>query len=234
MTKSDRATVGADEDESEDFVRARLLRAAEQEFAEHEPGTVQMEAIAKRAGVSRATAFRRLGSFSEVVVQVALRRAHRHIAAVQELMAAETSVFAKVEAALVYTARELPTDAAIAAMIAQHSTAGNDPRVHEQAVEAMGAVVREGQRTGEIRSDVDFHDLIDYLVEQTYLAAEAADRSEAAVRKRFRQFIVPAIEARDGPGGEILSRARELQDTVAAALSAAQSLTERLQGRTTK
>ncbi|MGV0791171.1 TetR/AcrR family transcriptional regulator [Mycolicibacterium sp. XJ1819] len=227
-------TAGNAEDQTEDFVRDRLLRAAEQEFAANEPGTVQMEAIARRAGVSRATAFRRLGSFSEVVVQVALRRAQRHIAAVQDLMETESGVFAKLEAALVYTARELPTDAAIAALIAQHSTASNDPRVHEQAVGAMGAVVREGQRTGEIRTDVGLDDLIVFLVEQTYLAAEAPDRSEAAVRRRFRRFVVPAIEARDGPGGEILSRAKELQDTIATAMSAAQRLTERLQEGQTK
>ncbi|WP_232007185.1 TetR/AcrR family transcriptional regulator [Mycobacterium intermedium] len=209
-----------------------MIHAAEEVFAETEPGAVQMEAIAKRAGVSRATAFRRMGSISEVVVQVAIRRAQRHIAAVQELMAAQTGVFAKVEAALIYTARELPTDASIAALIAQHSTGSNDPRVHEAAVGAMGPVVREGQRNGEIRTDVPFDDLIDFLVEQTYLAAEGVDRSEAAVRKRFRQFVVPAIEARDGHGGDILSRARELRDTAAATAAAAQSLVEQLEGRT--
>ncbi|MBX5486386.1 MAG: helix-turn-helix transcriptional regulator, partial [Mycolicibacterium hassiacum] len=77
--------VGGDDD----YIKAKLLRAAEEEFIENPEGGVQMEAIAKRAGVSRATAFRRLGSISEVVVQVALRRSQRHIAAVKELMAAE-------------------------------------------------------------------------------------------------------------------------------------------------
>ncbi|SEH74336.1 regulatory protein, tetR family [Mycolicibacterium rutilum] len=215
--------------EDDDFVRTRLISAAEQEFAENAGGTVQMEAIAKRAGVSRATAFRRLGSISEVVVQVAMRRARRHIDAVQEVMAAESAVFAKIEAALIYTARELPTDASIAALIAQHSTAANDPRVHQAAVGAMGDVIREGQRRSEIRDDVELDDLIDFLVEQTYLAAEAIDRSETAVRKRFRQFVVPAIEARGGSGGEAIAQARELEAAAAAALAAAQRLTEQLE-----
>lgn len=216
-------------EEDEDFVRSRLISAAEQEFAENDAVTVQMEAIAKRAGVSRATAFRRLGSISEVVVQVAMRRARRHIAAVQELMAAESEVFAKIEAALIYTARELPTDASIAALIAQHSTSANDARVHQAAVGAMGDVIREGRRRGEIRDDIEIDDVVDFLVEQTYLAAEAVDRSEAAVRKRFRQFVVPAIEARHGVGGDALAQARELQAAAAAAMAAAQRLTEQLE-----
>lgn len=215
--------------DDDDYVRARLIAAAEQEFAENPDGIPQMEAIAKRAGVSRATAFRRLGSIHDVIVQVALRRARRHIAAVQELMTAQHGVFSKLEAALIYTARELPTDASIAALIAQHSTSVNDSRVHQAAVGAMSEVLAEGQRTGEIRDDVALDDLVDFLVEQTYLAAESKDRSEAAVRKRFQTFIVPAIEARQGPGGEVLSRARELQETVTAALAAARSLTEQLE-----
>jgi len=228
--------------DDDDYVRARLIAAAEQEFAENPDGIPQMEAIAKRAGVSRATAFRRLGNIHDVIVQVALRRAihdvivqvalrraRRHIAAVQELMTAQHGVFSKLEAALIYTARELPTDASIAALIAQHSTSVNDSRVHQAAVGAMGEVLAEGQRTGEIRDDVALDDLVDFLVEQTYLAAESKDRSEAAVRKRFQTFIVPAIEARQGPGGEVLSRARELQETVTAALAAARSLTEQLE-----
>ena len=67
-------------------IRDRLIRAADAEIEARGTSVVQMEAVAKRAGVSRATAFRRLGSVSEVVIQVALLRAQRHIAAVHQLM----------------------------------------------------------------------------------------------------------------------------------------------------
>src|SRR5271167_52502 len=112
-----------------------------------------MEAVAKIAGVSRATAFRQLGSVSEMLVQVALLRARRHVAAVESVMAARTGVFAKLEAAMVYTTRELPTDPSIAALIARHSETVHDPRVHQVAEDAVGAILLQGQRTSQVRND---------------------------------------------------------------------------------
>jgi AcrR family transcriptional regulator len=205
-------------------VRSRLIRAADAEIADHGINDVRMEAIARRAGVSRATAFRQLGSLSEVLVQVALLRSQRHITAVHELMKCKTGAFAKVEAALIYTARELPTDPSITALIAQHSASIHDPRVHAAAVGVMGPVLREGQRNGEIRTDVGLDELIDFLVEQTYLAAEEIDRSEEPVRKRFRHFVAPALEARDMSRGELLSRTREVEDAISSATEALQNL----------
>jgi AcrR family transcriptional regulator len=209
-------------------VKARLIRAAAAEIEARGTSAVQMEAIASRAGVSRATAFRRLGSIAEVLIQVALLRAQRHIAAVHELMGAKIGVFAKVEAALIYTARELPTDPSIAALIAGHSTSVRDPRVHQAAVGVMGPVLEEGQRNGELRTDLPLDELIDFLVEQTYLAAEEIDRSEQVVRSRFRHFVVPALEARGGIGGEFVSRTREVEGAVSAAMEALQNLASEL------
>jgi AcrR family transcriptional regulator len=204
-------------------VKARLIRAADAEIAEHGISGLQTEAVAKRAGVSRATAFRQLGNVSEVVVQVSLLRAQRHIEAVRQLMAGRSGAFAKIEAALIYTARELPTDPTIVALMAQHSASVHDPRVHENAVGVMGPVLEEGRRNGEIRTDIGLDELVDFLVEQTYLAAEELERSEGTVRKRFRHFVIPAIETRGG-GGELVSRRREVEDAVSAAQEALQNL----------
>jgi AcrR family transcriptional regulator len=217
-------TVASIADRDGETVKARLIRAAADEIEERGTSAVQMEAIAKRAGVSRATAFRRLGNTSEVVIQVAMVRAQRHITAVHQLMQAKTGVFAKVEAALIYTARELPTDPSIAALIAGHSASVHDPRVHKSALGVMGPVLEEGQRNGEVRTDLELDELVDFLVEQTYLAAEEIDRSEQVVRKRFRHFVVPALEARGGLAGEFISRTREVEGAVSAALEALQNL----------
>jgi AcrR family transcriptional regulator len=208
-------------------VKARLVRAAEAEIAERGIQGLQMDSVAKRAGVSRATAFRQLGSVSEVLIQVALLRAQRHIEAVDRLMSGKTGAFAKIEAALIYTARELPTDPSIAAMMAQHSATVHDPRVHQAAVGIMGPVLDEGRRNGEIRTDIGVDELIDFLVEQTYLAAEEIDRSPAVTRKRFRHFVIPAIETRSG-GGELVSRAREVAEAVTIAQNALHDLAREL------
>jgi AcrR family transcriptional regulator len=209
-------------------VKARLIRAAEAEIAAHGTDALQMEAVAKRAGVSRATAFRQLGSISEVLVQVVLLRSQRHIAEVHRLMDNQAGVLAKIEAALIYTARELPTDPSIAALIARHSASLHDARVHTLCIELLGPALLEGQRRGEIRVDLELDDIVKFVVEQTYLAAEEPDRSEDAVRKRFRQFVVPAVEARGCLGGEYASRVSEVEHAVSAAREALDNLAQKI------
>jgi AcrR family transcriptional regulator len=209
-------------------VKDRLIRAADAEIAEHGIAAVQMETVAKSVGVSRATAFRQLGSVSELLVQVALLRARRHVAEVQALMAGKTGAFTRLEAAMIYTTRELPTDPSISALIAQHSASVHDPHVHRVAVDAVGHVLEEGQRNGEVRDDLEIDELVDYLVEQTYIAAEELDRSPDEVRRRFRHFIIPALAASSGPGGERLSRTREVEDAVGTAIEALNNLADQL------
>lgn len=210
-------------------VKDRLIRAADAEIAARGIGAVQMETIARNVGVSRATAFRQLGSVSEMLVQVALLRARRHVSAVQVLMAGKAGVFAKLEAAMVYTTRELPTDPSISALIARHSASVHDPHVHQVAVDAVGPVLEEGRRNGEVRDDLEIGELVDFLVEQTYLAAEEFDRSPDEVRRRFRHFIIPGLAASGGPGGERLSRTREVEDAAGTAIEALSNLVDHLQ-----
>jgi AcrR family transcriptional regulator len=209
-------------------VKDRLIRAADAEIAARGIDAVQMDAVAKNAGVSRATAFRQLGSVSEMLVQVALLRARRHVAAVEGIMAGKTGVFAKLEAALVYTARELPSDPSIAALIAQHSKSVHDPRVHRVAVDAMAPVLIEGRQTGEIRTDIEVDEMVDFLVEQTYLAAEEIERSDDETRRRFRHFVIPALAAPNGSGGEHVSRTMEVQNAIAGTLDALNNLADQL------
>jgi AcrR family transcriptional regulator len=209
-------------------VKDRLIRAADAEIAERGIPGVQMETVAKNAGVSRATAFRQLGSVSEMLVHVALLRARRHVAEVQALMAARTGAFAKLEAAMVYTTRELPTDPTISALIAQHSASTHHPHVHRVAVDAVGPVLAEGQRNGEVRDDLEIDELIDFMVEQTFVAAEELDRSADEVRRRFRHFIIPALATSGSPGGEHLSRTREAEKAVDAAIEALCTLSDHL------
>ena len=103
------------------------------------------------------------------------------------------------------------------------------PAALERAVDDLvGAVLREGQCRGEVRTDLDLDDLVDFLVEQTYLAAESIDRSENTVRKRFRRFVTPALEAHGCCGGEHQSRVTEVEYAVAAAQEALENLTQKL------
>ena len=185
-------------------VRERLIEAADAEIAFSGDASPKIEAVASRAGVSRATAYRQLGTISEMLVQVALLRARRHVRAVESLMANQTGVLEKFEAAMMYTTRELPKDLTTATLINQHSASIHDPRVLDVAIALMGPVLRMGVSNGEIRGDLSTGDLARFLVEQTYLAAGQPDRSEQAVANRFRHFIAPVLMGRSH-GNECVS-----------------------------
>ncbi|MGO9100220.1 MAG: hypothetical protein ACLP9Y_12580 [Mycobacterium sp.] len=79
-----------------------------------------------------------------------------------------------------------------------------------------------------MRTDLPVSELVDFLVEQTYLAAEELDRSADAVRRRFRHFLVPSLEARDGSGGEYRSRTKEVEHAVGVAIEALGDLARHL------
>ena len=64
---------------------------------------------------------------------------------------------------------------------------------YEMINEMVRPTIADGQHSGELRSDVDIDAIIDYIVEQSYFATHAQDRSVRAVKKRFRLFIEPAI-----------------------------------------
>ncbi|MET7773443.1 TetR family transcriptional regulator [Nocardia sp. NPDC005366] len=199
--------------------RERLIHAADEEMRAQHTAAVTMAAVAARAGVSRATAFRQLGGSREMVVQVGLLRAQRHIERARERMAAQDDVFAKMEDVMAYNARELPEDPVIVAMMAQHSASVRHPDIQAVTTTVSGPVLLEGQQSGLIRTDVSMPELIDFLIEQTYLAAEDPQRSEEAARLRFRRFVAPAIRPQPTPS-ESATIAAELDQALTAATDA--------------
>jgi len=215
-------------DVDDDSVRARLVRAADEEMTRQGTTSVTMAAVAGRAGVSRATAFRQLGGTSEMIIQVGLHRSRKHIARVQEIMDSHADVFAKMEDAMVYTTRELPGDPVIQALMAQRAAAVRDQDIHSVTSAINGPVLRAGQADGLIRTDIPIAEMTDFIIEQTYLAAEYPDRSEEAARHRFRTFVAPALRPQPDPAtppdGELESALAAASDAIAAASTAAARL----------
>lgn len=62
----------------DESVQARLVCAADEEMRRQSTAAVTMAAVAERAGVSRATAFRHFGSASRMIIQVGIHRARTH------------------------------------------------------------------------------------------------------------------------------------------------------------
>ena len=177
-------------------IRDRLIEAADVELAEFGTLTGRFEAVAHRAGVSRATAYRQLGSVSELMTQVGLRRAKRYLFGLSEAMDRETGTLAKLAAALVFGAQVLPGEPIVLRLVARQFSAVVDPEIYAMINDRIRPIVSNGQRLHEIRSDIEVDSIIGYLVEQSYFATHAVDRSERAVLERFRLFIEPAMAPR--------------------------------------
>jgi|KBSSwiStaDraftv2_1062776.scaffolds.fasta_scaffold28536_3 AcrR family transcriptional regulator len=179
-------------------LRDRLIEAADVELTESGTLTGRIEAVAHRAGVSRATAYRQVGSVSELLTQVGLRRAWRYLTGLRDAVDAEAGAIAKLEAAMIYGARVLPLDSIVADLIARQFTAGRDPEVYEMMNRMIRPTVEAGQRSGELRSDIGVDRIIDYLTEQSYFATFAEDTSAQTVSRRFRTFMEPVISPSAG------------------------------------
>jgi AcrR family transcriptional regulator len=212
-----------------DSVRDRLIRAADVWLHRHGVDQLSIGAVAAAAGVSRATAFRKLGGRDQLVVAVALARGDRFARECSAEMAARVGAFAKLEAAFLYLVRELPNDPIIRELFALRSPDDLGAEADAIATATLGNVVEAGQAAGELRDDVPASEIVHWTVEQLYLAVLQADRSPAAVIKRVRTFLTPALSARRDHelSGSIQSRIQSLEfalEHAREALSALQGL----------
>ena len=178
-----------------DSVRDRLIRAADAALQRDGADGVSIDAVAAEAGVSRATAFRQLGKRDDMIVAVALVRSRRCTGECAVLMRRHTGVIAKLEAAFVHLVRELSSDPIVRLLFASRAPDDLGPGVREEAVAILGPVIEAGRAAGEIRTDISLDQIIDWTVEQLYLAMQKVDRSEGAVVDRIQTFLAPALAA---------------------------------------
>ena len=207
-------------------VRDRLIRAADLALRRHGVDQVSIEAVAAAAGVSRATAFRQLGGHDQMIIAVALSRSHRFARECSAVMARYVGAVAKLEAAFIYLVDELPNDPIIRELFAL--TPGGDfgPEAHAIAAATLGPAIEAGRAAGEVRDDVPTDEMVRWTVEQLYLAVLRTDRTEAAVVRRVRAFLVPALGAHGDRefSGDVLSRIESLDFALGQAREALKAL----------
>jgi AcrR family transcriptional regulator len=175
--------------------RERLVRAADEALRGRGVDEVSIDDVAAAAGVSRATAFRQLGGRDQMIIAVALARSHDFARECETVMARHTGSFAKLEAGLVYLANELPSDPIMREFFVL--TRGGDFGAEALTVAAgiLGPAIDDGRRVGQVRNDIGVDEMVRWTVEQLYLAVLQSDRSEEAVVRRVRTFLVPALTA---------------------------------------
>ena len=212
-----------------DSVRDRLIRTADAWLRHHGVDQLSIEAIAAAAGVSRATAFRKLGGRDQLVVAVALARSDGFVRECAAEMGRHVGTFAKLESAFLYLIRELPNDPIIRELFALKPGGDFGPEAEAIANATLGPAIEAGRAAGEVRDDVPTDEIVHWTVEQLYLAASQTDRSPAAAVKRVRTFLTPALSAQrtHESSGSIRSRVESLDfalERAREALSALQDL----------
>lgn len=209
-----------------DSVRDRLIRTADVWLRRHDVGELSIEAIAAAAHVSRATAFRKLGGREQLVVAVALARSDRFVRECTAEMARHVGAFAKLEAVFLHLVRELPDDPIIRELFALKPAGDFGPEVDAIANATLGPAIDAGRAAGEVRDDVPIDEIVHWTVEQLYLAAVQTDRSPAAVLKRVRTYLTPALSAHrtDQLSGSIRSRVESLDSALEQARDALSAL----------
>jgi AcrR family transcriptional regulator len=209
-----------------DAVRDQLIRTADVWLRRHDVGELSIEAIAAAARVSRATAFRKLGGRDQLVVAVALARSDRFVLECTAEMDRHVGAFAKLEAVFLYLVSELPDDPIVRELFALKPAGDFGPEADALANATLGPAIEAGRATGEVRDDVPIAEIVHWTVEQLYLAVMQSDRNPAAVVKRVRTYLTPALSAHrtDQLSGSIRSRVDSLDSALAQAREALSAL----------
>lgn len=211
----------------------RLVNAADTALLDVDVDAVTIEAVALAAGVSRATAFRQLGTHADMIVAVAMLRGARYARSCAAEMDRCTSVFDKIETAYLHLVRELPSDPVMRALFMVQTAADIGDEGAELAMATLGPVIEQGRVAGVIRTDVSAERVMSWIVEQLYLAMQQPDRTDEAVRERVRLFLIPALT----PDRIAMSRSVDWRghlDVVAEALARAVEATEGMRERLTE
>ncbi len=177
---------------------ARILRAAEQLFAEHGYDAVSMHSIAERAAVSKANVFHHFSSKESLYLAV-LRHACEDSSERLYELGAESGPFAERLAAYAGSLLDnMLKHAQVQRLILRELLTDGERRGQEFAEKLFGenfarlvTVLRQGQARGELRTDVDPAMVATLLIGASVFFFEARD-----VLRHFRDVDFAADPAR--------------------------------------
>jgi AcrR family transcriptional regulator len=197
-------------------VRERLDAALLEHLASltgHDLGEITVDAVAQEAGVSRATAYRYLGSRDDLLYRSALLLAQGHMGRCLEILDRTPTVAARLEEAFAYTVRETAQDALLQLLLRSARAESIDEALRVMTVDLFKDAVRVGQADGQVRTDVTAEELIAWQVEQLYVVFRLR-LDEQAARLWVRRFMVPALRPPGGNDAGLRPQMRAVLDDV--------------------
>lgn len=187
MTQAAEAGVGT--------VRERLDRALLDYLASlpvDDISDITVDAVAQLAGVSRATAYRYLGSRDDLLYRAAIALAQAHLASCAAILNRTRTVAERIEESFAYTVRETQADQRLQKLLHSPRATAIDEAVRSMAADLMKPAVCAGQQDGQVRTDVSADDLIMWMIEQLYVVDRVC-RTEDAARQWVRRFVIPVF-----------------------------------------
>ncbi|MGV9668754.1 TetR/AcrR family transcriptional regulator [Nocardia niigatensis] len=188
-----------------DRIRTRILDAADEQFRRWGIQRSTMEDVARTAGVSRITVYRRFATKEELVERVILREFRRYFDTFLVDIAAATNVGDRVVLGFVSSLRALRGNPLIGALITAEpdhfisSLVGDGGRAVAMVREFVAHQLRQEQRAGTISPDLDVEVIAELMVRicASFLAIPSQvidldnDEQLAAIA---RHFLVPMLE----------------------------------------
>ena len=204
-------------DVDHESIRERLDRGLNEildSFAKDDLSSVTIEAVAQAAKVSRATAYRHLGSREELLRRAAIGLVEGHIHRCQEALSRTTTVAQRVEEYFVYNVRESARDRRIQVLRDAPRTAGIATAINEMISTVLGPALQSGQLDGQVRDDVPVEELIAWIIDQTEALGRHHVNTEDQVRTWVRRFVLPVLDPPGNADGRLRSQVRSLLDDV--------------------
>jgi AcrR family transcriptional regulator len=176
-------------------IRGRLDRALVEYLATVEPDRlddVNIEAVAKAAGVSRATAYRHFGDREGLLARALMELTRRNARELAERQASLPTVAAKIEEAFAYMAASIRSDKVLAQVMSPYPSEEINRAITAMSMEIMAPMYRAAQADGQLRDDLSIEEIVAWLSDQRQVVL-GLGLDEQGTRDWVRKFVLPAL-----------------------------------------
>ncbi|MDN5913752.1 MAG: TetR/AcrR family transcriptional regulator [Pseudonocardia sp.] len=184
--------------------RQQLVAAAEECFLDYGVRRTTMDDVARRAGVSRPTVYRYFADRDALIVEVVTRRARVFGGRARDYVVGRPDFASKIVDGLVFMIRGGRKDPILRVLLAPDNlkttsgilTAGNVAQ--RLTFELWEPVLLAAQEAGEMRPEVDPHDLCELMADLELVMisrGDLVDPDGPGVEKMIGDFLLPALAA---------------------------------------
>jgi AcrR family transcriptional regulator len=214
-------------------VRERLITAAEDVLRETRDVNASMEQFAKAAHMSRATAYRHFSSRDDLIIEVGLRRAGQYLTRFRTLVAARSTLEAKLEHGFTYLVLTLPKDTAIRALLVLSAESRLDPRATQLAMDVTHPVLMVARDRGELRDDLSIDELVSWLIKELTELMLSREWTARELRRHLRSYIFPVLRPphtapASSEAPDIEQRLRRIEERLDSLVNSVATLADRI------